>query len=297
MKRRNEILVGLFVTVALVVLIIGTILLTQGTLNRGYALNTKFLWGQNLKKGQPVLIAGQTIGYVSKVQLKPGYLDVQLRIDDDQQVPRGSKATVKPVGIFGDVAVALTPPMPLPSTFYQEGDTVPAGAPTPDMADILLRVDSIGNSVNRLASAVEKELVVSGGLRDLRRTIANTVTISNQLSSVLATQDRNVSATIADFRRTMLHFNNMIDSAMIDSTVRNVHTMSRNMSRLIASADSTNNELRVLLNKANSGRGSLGMLVNDTTMYTNTRNLIARLDSLVTDFQKNPKKYINLRIF
>jgi phospholipid/cholesterol/gamma-HCH transport system substrate-binding protein len=51
------------------------------------------------------------------------------------------------------------------------------------------------------------------------------------------------------------------------------------------------------LNKANSGRGSLGMLVNDTTMYTNTRNLIARLDSLVTDFQKNPKKYINLRIF
>jgi phospholipid/cholesterol/gamma-HCH transport system substrate-binding protein len=69
------------------------------------------------------------------------------------------------------------------------------------------------------------------------------------------------------------------------------------MSRLISAADSTNNELRSLLNTANSGRGSLGMLVNDTTMYTNTRNLIARLDSLVTDFQKNPKKYINLRIF
>jgi phospholipid/cholesterol/gamma-HCH transport system substrate-binding protein len=297
MKRRNEILVGIFVTVALVVLIVGTILLTQGTLNRGYALNTKFLWGQNLKKGQPVLIAGQTIGYVAKVQLKPGYLDVQMRIDDDQQVPRGSKATVKPVGIFGDVAVALTPPMPLPSTYYQEGDTVPAGAPTPDMAEILLRVDSIGNSVNRLASAVEKELVVSGGLRDLRRTIASTVTISNQLQGVLANQDRNVSATIADFRRTMQKFNNMIDSAMIDSTVRNVRTMTGNMSRLISAADSTNNELRSLLNKANSGRGSLGMLVNDTTMYTNTRNLIARLDSLVTDFQKNPKKYINLRIF
>jgi phospholipid/cholesterol/gamma-HCH transport system substrate-binding protein len=297
MKRRNEILVGLFVTVALVVLIIGTILLTQGTLNRGYALNTKFLWGQNLKKGQPVLIAGQTIGYVSKVQLKPGYLDVQMRIDDDQKVPRGSKATVKPVGIFGDVAVALAPPMPLPSTFYQEGDTVPAGAPTPDMAEILLRVDSIGNSVNRLASAVEKELITSGGLRDLRRTIANTVTISSQLQTVLANQDRNVSATIADFRRTMLHFNSMLDSAMVDSTVRNIRTTTANMSRLIASADSTNNEFRALLVKANNGKGSLGMLVNDTTLYTNTRNLIARIDSLTADFQKNPKKYINLRIF
>ena len=49
MKRRDEVLVGIFVTVAVAVLIIGTIWLTRGGLSRGYSLYTRFLWGQALK--------------------------------------------------------------------------------------------------------------------------------------------------------------------------------------------------------------------------------------------------------
>ena len=59
MKRRDEVLVGIFVTVAVAVLIIGTIWLTRGGLSRGYSLYTRFLWGQALKKGQPVLLIGR----------------------------------------------------------------------------------------------------------------------------------------------------------------------------------------------------------------------------------------------
>jgi phospholipid/cholesterol/gamma-HCH transport system substrate-binding protein len=72
--------------------------------------------------------------------------------------------------------------------------------------------------------------------------------------------------------------------------------MSANMTALVARVDSTNNQMRVLLAKANDGRGSLGMLLNDTTLYTNVRNLIATTDSLLNDFKKDPKKYINVRI-
>jgi phospholipid/cholesterol/gamma-HCH transport system substrate-binding protein len=297
MKRRDEVLVGVFVTLALALVIVGTIWLARGGLKSGYPLYTRFAWGQNLKKGHPVLLAGQGVGFVNKVELRPGgYLDVEIRITGEQPIPKGSVATVKPVGIFGDVAVALTPPMPLPTTSYEPGDTIPVGPSTPDMADILGRVDSIGGSVQRLAAAIEKEFVASGGLRDLRRSAANTATLSAQLSTVLARQDQNVTLLLTDFRRTMNRFGNMIDSAMVDSTVRNVRTMSSNMSRLISQVDSTNNEMRLLVAKANNGRGSLGMLLNDTTLYTNARNLVATLDSLMNDFKKDPKKYINVRI-
>lgn len=296
MKRRDEVLVGIFVTVAAVIMVVGIIWLTNGGLSRGYPLYAKFPWGQNLKKGHPVLLAGQEVGHVAQVDLKPGYLDVELGIDKGQEIPKGSTASVVPVGIFGDVAIAFKPPLPLPTSVYAAGDTVPVGAGPPDMGAILARVDTIGNSVSRLASAIEKEFVSDGGLRDLHRSIASFNTLSGQLSTVIANQDRNVTVMLTDFRRTMNRFSNMIDSAAVDSTVRNVRTMSANMNRLIRQVDSTNNEMRVLVAKANNGRGSVGMLLNDTTLYSNVRNLVGTLDSLVNDFKRDPKKYINVKI-
>ena len=296
MKRRDEVLVGIFVTVAVAVLIVGTIWLTRGGLSRGYSLYTRFLWGQALKKGQPVLLAGQSVGYVNKVDLKPGYLDVELRIDNDVKIPSRSLATVKPVGIFGDVAIALTPPKPLPTTAYAARDTVPAGPPTPDIADIYNRVDSIGESVARLTHAMEVDLVNAGGLRDLRKAIGLTVSFQQELQTIAATQDRNLTATMAEFRASAHRLSSVVDSAVVDSTMRNIRATSGNLAHLSAEVDSTNRQLRHLLADVNAGKGSVGMALKDTTFYSNARNLLGRIDSLVTDFQKNPKKYINVQV-
>jgi len=296
MRRRNEVLVGLLVTFAVTVLIGGTIWLTRGGLQRGYPLYTRFDWGQNLKKGQPVLLAGISVGYVNKVDLKPGYLDVEIRVDDDVKIPSRSEATVKPVGIFGDVAVALTPPKPLPTTFYAPGDFVKAGPPVADIAEIYDRVDSIGLSVARLTHAMEQDLVNTGGLRDLRRAIALTVSFQQELQQIAANQDRNLSATGAEFRAAAHKLGSALDSTVMDSTLKNVRATSENLARITASVDSTNRQLNNILAELNRGTGSAGMLLRDTTLYINTRNLIARVDSLITDFQKNPKKYINVQV-
>lgn len=295
MKRRDEVFVGVFVTIAAIILVIGIIWLTNGGLSRGYPLYTKFNWGQNLKKGHPILLAGQEVGHVSQVKLKPGYLDVELAIDKDQEIPSRSTVSVVPVGIFGDVAIAINPPLPLPPTHYAPGDTIPAGPETPDIGAIMRRVDSIGSTISKLTAAMDRDLIATGGLKDLRRLIANTTTMSTQLQGVIATQDRNLSITMADFRRSMARLTSVIDSAMVDSTMKNVRSGTANLTRLLSAIDSTNAEFRVLVAKANNGRGSVGMLLNDTTLYTNVRNLVGTLDSLVNDFKKDPKKYINVK--
>jgi ABC-type transporter Mla subunit MlaD len=82
MKRRDEVTVGILLTVAVVVLITGTLWLVRGGLRSGYPLFTRFAWGQNLKQGQAVTLAGVTVGYVSDVELDPaGYINVDLRIE------------------------------------------------------------------------------------------------------------------------------------------------------------------------------------------------------------------------
>jgi phospholipid/cholesterol/gamma-HCH transport system substrate-binding protein len=55
--------------------------------------------------------------------------------------------------------------------------------------------------------------------------------------------------------------------------------------------------MKSLLAKLDSGQGTAGKLLTDTLLYQDLRNVVGRVDSLTADFKRNPKKYINLRIF
>jgi phospholipid/cholesterol/gamma-HCH transport system substrate-binding protein len=298
MKRRDEVSVGILITVAVVVLLLGTLWLVRGGLKNGYPLHTRFAWGQNLKQGQPVLLAGVSVGYVGDVTLRrDGYLDVLIRIFDQYQIPKGSVATVKSIGIFGDVAVALTPPVPIPAASYAVNDTVPPGPPSADINQIMDRVDSIGRSVSVLTKALEVEVIQAGTLKDINKIMASTAKLSAQMQTIAAEQNRNLTATFTSFRDAAGHLSNMADSAQIAATLENTRRITENTARLSANIDSTNAQFRALLNQAQRGNGTIGKLLSDTLLYTDVRKVLAQMDSLLADIKKNPKKYINLRIF
>jgi phospholipid/cholesterol/gamma-HCH transport system substrate-binding protein len=298
MRRRDEVAVGILVTLAIVILILGTLWLARGGLKSGYPLYTRFAWGQNLKQGQPVLLAGVSVGYVSDVQLRrDGHLDVLLRIDDNFTIPKGSLATVKPVGIFGDVAVALTPPTPVPEASYAPGDSIPPGTPTPDIAQIMTRVDSIGRSIEVLSHAIQAEVIQAGTLRDIHRTVLSAADFAAQLQKVAAEQNRNLTETMAAFRGTAGRLGTLIDSTQVAATLENFRATSANLARLSANLDTTNARFATLVASIDRGDGTVGKLMRDSSMYVEFRNLLKTADSLLTDFKANPKKYINVRIF
>ena len=298
MKRRDEVSVGILITVAVIVLILGTLWLARGGLKSGYPLYTRFAWGQNLKQGQPVLLAGVSVGYVGDVTLRrDGYLDVMLRIDDQYTIPKGSTAIVKPVGIFGDVAVALLPPIPVPPTSYVSGDTVPPGPAAADIGQIMNRVDTIGQSISVLTRALQEEVIQAGTLKELHRTMASAADLSAQLQKVVAQQNQNLTQTMASFRDAAAHMSSAVDSAQFAATMANLRQTSENAARLSANLDSTNTQIRGLLTMAQNGNGTVGKLLSDSLLYSDLRHSVQRLDSLIADIKANPRKYINLKIF
>jgi phospholipid/cholesterol/gamma-HCH transport system substrate-binding protein len=298
MKRRDEVAVGILITVSTIVLVLGTIWMVQGGLKSGYPLHTRFSWGQNLKQGQPVLLAGVTVGTIGDVQLeRNGYLDVMLRINDEYTIPKGSTATVKPIGIFGDVAVALTPPMPVPAASYEAGDTVPPGPTPPGIDAIMGRVDSIGQSASVLLKAIETQLVAAGTLTELHKTVASTAALTAQLQRVIADQNKNLTETGTAFRQTAERFGKLADSAQIAQTLANAKQVTENGARLVANLDSTNTRVQRLLAQAETGNGTIGKLLSDSLLYGDFRRLIFTTDSLMADFKANPRKYINLSVF
>lgn len=293
MKKRDEVLVGLIVTAAIVVTVLGSLWLARGGLSKGYPLYAKFPWGAGLKQGQPVLLVGVNVGYVDEVNLHmDGILVTTLRIQNDYAVPVTSKAAVVPNGIFGDQAVALTPSKPDARSF-KSGDTIPIGPSTPGIAELTTKADSITRSVNAMTSALEHEMVAGGGIRDLRNTISATNRMVNELAAVASEQSRQLTATMTSLRRAT----GAIDPAKVDSTLTNFRSASANLAAMSTDLKQTTTKLDAIIAKVDSGNGSAAKLLNDPGVYNDVRQLLQRMDSLVADIKKNPKRYINVKVF
>ncbi len=293
MKRRDEILVGLLLMVSVVVALGGTIWIARGGLARNYAMYARFPWGAGLKKGQTVLLAGVQIGYVDNVALDPnGTLLVDMMIQQQYRVPKGSTATVEPNGIFGDQFIAVRPVIGI-KEFMSPRDTIPTGDGPPGTAELLSKGDSIASDVRALTAKARSQFVEDGGLDEVRVTITQLSKLMTQISNVAAEQSAQLTRTQAAMRNTIAAF----DSVKIDSTLNNLRSASASLAELSRNLGETNTQFQGVITKVNSGNGTIGKLMNDDAVYHRLDSLLVRMDSLVADIKKNPRKYINVRIF
>lgn len=300
MKKRDDVLVGIVMAVAIIVAIAGSLWLARGGLSKGYALYAKFPWSSGLKQGQPVLLAGVNVGYVDQVELRQdGTVLTTFRVGKEYKVPQGTTATVIPNGIFGDMAIALTPKAPNRLSVPQN-DTIPVGPSSPGIAQLTSKADSIATSVNAITTAFQKELIAAGGVTDMRRAlassnqlVANMNRLVSEFSVIAAEQNRQLTATQASFRRAT----SGVDSAKIDSTLANFRSASANLTALTSDFKVTSAKLDSIVTKVNSGTGTVGLAMNDPGAYNDIRSLLQHMDSILVDVKRNPRRYINLKVF
>lgn len=293
MKRRDEVLVGIVTTVALGLAVVGSMYLARGGLLPGYKMYSQFDWGSGLRQGQPVMLSGVSVGYVDAVDInRSGKLLVTMRIYKKYRVPHGTTSKVAPNGVFGDMMVAMTPTIPT-DDYYAEGDTVPAGAAMVGIGEVLTKVDAISQDVRALTQALRADLVDSGGLREVRRTVKSANALIMTLSEIAEAQSEELTRT----QRSIQRLASAVDSAQVDSTVRAIGELSRNVNTLTDDLRGTTAQLNGVLKKLESGEGSASQLLNDPGLYRDVRSLVQRLDSLSSEFQRNPRKFIKLSIF
>ncbi len=293
MKRRDEVLVGIVATAALVLAVTGSLLLARGGLAPGYPVYSVFAWGAGLRAGQPVLLSGVSVGYVSGVDFRrDGFLVVTMRIAKEYQVPKTTSARIVPNGVFGDMMVAMTPG-PMTDLNFVEGDTIPSGPPSLGIGDVLARVDSIGRDVQAITRALNQEFVENGGLAQLRQTVVKANDLISTLGDVAEVQSAELVRTQQALRKVV----SAVDSAQVDSTVRAIAGASGAMNTLATDLRGTTERLNAVIARLEGKEGSAGLLMNDPALYNDTRALLVRLDSLTADFQKNPRKYIKFSIF
>jgi phospholipid/cholesterol/gamma-HCH transport system substrate-binding protein len=79
--------------------------------------------------------------------------------------------------------------------------------------------------------------------------------------------------------------------------VDNFSASSAKLDTITTTLSSLSTSLKNLTQKIESGEGTFGKLVNDSTLYNDLRKTTQNVDELITDIKKNPKKYLKVSLF
>lgn len=108
---RLELAVGVFVLIGAAAL--GYMAFTLGDLSLGaaerYAITARFSSVGELKVGDPVKLAGVTIGEVKRVTLTDFVAQAEFAIDKGVPLPEDTIASVQSAGLLGDAYISLSP--------------------------------------------------------------------------------------------------------------------------------------------------------------------------------------------
>lgn len=223
----------------------------------------------------PVYIKGYQVGLVESIQYDfkqiPAFT-VNVSIDKTIELPRGTQMALVADGLLGGGAIELQLPlMPNRAMPYHKGDTLPTHI-EPGLIDnlqtgLLANLDSLLNEANTLLASLNEQLnegSIYATLQHIEQ-ITRDLTVSskdiralthNQLPAIMDKAD----ATIEGLNDII----NDVKAADIQGTVGKV--------------DSTISTLNAALQ---SQEGTVGMLLNDKTLYDNLNIALEDLDKAV----------------
>jgi len=240
-----------------------------------------------LVKSSPVNLDGYQVGLVRDIQYQydnPGHILVDLDLNSKLHLPKGTKAIIKSE-MLGNPTVILKLG-PQNAKMLQSGDTLIAEN-TPRMMDQLSDglLTDMRNMIHRTDSLVASiNILVSNGSLD--KSLTSIQKTTKELEQVSAKLNRSMDR-------------------QIPSILNNVETLTAKFSDAgtkidqldFASLNKTINQLENLSVKLNSPDNSMGLLLNDQSLYLNLSNTAQSANSLLLDLKERPKRYVHFSIF
>ncbi|HET6527182.1 MAG TPA: MCE family protein, partial [Balneolaceae bacterium] len=128
----------------------------------------------------------------------------------------------------------------------------------------------------------------------IEATLTNLQQTTDQISLLFKSKSEELQSSITHAQRFLANIDTLTSTneAQIDSTLRHLNKASKEIAILSSNLNKTNTQLTQILTKINEGQGTLGKLVNDSTLYNNFENLSAELTALIKNINENPGKYL-----
>ncbi len=271
---------------------------------------------EGLLPSNPVLVNGFHVGLVEDIQLEKntsGKVSITMLItDNDVKIPKGAIARITS-DFFGNRAIQLDFTNCINNPPVKDKDTL-AGLMDMTLKDeVSAQVLPLKNKTEELIVSIDSTMGIIKGvfskktqnnltqsIESINISLKHFETMSGNLDDLVATQKVRVSdilGKIDEIATTIAKNNKQLGNA-----INNVSSISDSLARsnlksTINYADSTLYYTAKIFEKINRGKGSLGMLANDTTLYNRLDSTSSRINELLEQMKLHPKKYFHVTVF
>jgi len=302
-KIAGEIKIGITGIITVIVIIWGiNYLKGRNVLRNNYTLVATFQRVDGLESSGKVMLNGFKIGTVDKIDFKSQAntpFTVYLEIDKTYSIRANSLAEIYSADLLGSKAVRII--QSSEKGFMENGDTLRsqiAGDMISTLLDqftplleqaneVLQTLDSAGAALTVILSDPALITILNnldnatGSISDLLSENGNLTRSFENLRLItegLSTQNESIKNTIGNLEG----LTDKLNTAELDSLLLHLGCVSGNLAEITTSLG--------------AGEGTMGKLIKEDSLYFQIGQLIADLDSLVTDLNRNPKKYVSFSL-
>jgi phospholipid/cholesterol/gamma-HCH transport system substrate-binding protein len=294
-KYAREIKVGVLALICMFLLIFGfNYLKGVNIFSSVLDYHGRYVELKGLTEQAPVYVRGYKVGQVNQIRYdftKDSAFVVDVSINKDIDLPIGTQMVLVSDGLLGGMAIELRIPMAeVGKDRYKRGDFIP----TMIVPGLIESIEA-GVLNNLDATIVEARVLVE----NLNRQLSD-----DHLQHALANID-NISEDLAGSSKELKKIMTTKVPGIVegvDTVVDNVRVITDDIRRAdlnatVARADAAIDQVYNLIADVRSDKGTLGMLINDKTLYNNINTTVVSADSLLVDLKAHPKRYVHFSVF
>lgn len=303
MKLTREIKTALLILGALALLIWGIMFLNgKNLLSSDPIYYVEYDNVDGLNTASPVTVNGLVVGKVNKIDLQAnGKLMVELLLNQPVEITKSSKAVLASSGLLSGKQVVLDidykNPEVLPEKSFIEGSAKSGLLDgLGEKADPLIeKMNALMISINGLSESLKSTLDdntknnLQSAIAELNSTMKNANEITSKFKSITNKNEQKIESMLQNFEHTSSNlstFSDGLDQLQIEkvqSAINDFNTASAKLNAMIADID--------------QGKGNVGRLLKDETLYNNIEETSKQLKQLVEDIKLNPNRYLNISVF
>ena len=254
-----------------------------------------------LAKSNPVYANGYRIGTVRTIDYDykhPGHgVVVGVDVEDNMHLTEGSYAELDAQmlgGVTMNIILGPSPKSLLP------GDTIPGGPHIgaldqaaklmPKLQNMMPKLDSILTGINAIVNnpAMQQTLQNASALTEELRTT------NRNLNTLMAGNINTITNNLKPTTEHLMSITQKLDEIDYANTVNSINNT---LAGLQDFTEKLNSSVTPALNSLNNPNSTLGLLMNDRTLYDNLNNTATAADSLLNNLREHPKRYVHFSIF
>jgi len=279
-------------------------------LKEGFLLKARFKSVEGLMKDSQVQMAGIKIGKVKDIKYDPesGKAIVYLEINDAYRnsIPEGSKINLKTKGILGDKYMVVEPGKPNARKMKPGEEFELAYEPT-DTDKVFETMGVVAQDLQALTKEARKQVIDEKGSQKVDSIINNTEVVAKELRDLLTRNRDKINNTIDNTQIAAGDLSEITgkNKEKLHRTIDEMEKFSKSMDKTSDKFGKVANELENLTKDVRGGRGTLGKLVTDETLYRDAQFLMRDLRGLANNVQygqgtisriiNDPEMYIEAR--